>query len=219
MSPLSRLLFFTDKQAVTEYTQSSDAPFAQFNRELYQVYLTVKDKEYRWKHSHVDTFNEVYFQVTRIYNDHSGETEVYCRYLNDAKENMGTRYGANLIFSMVYAVIYMRQNPTFEEITLLVELENQLKESPFFMPLKQFAEQYRETHGCLSNDYPISPVPLRDLPCFDPSDWYATTAHFDQYTIKNIIARYPAKQDKLSLLNLIEKMQNEYETCGNQLPF
>lgn len=219
MSPLSRLLFFTDKQAVTEYTQSSDAPFAQFNRELYNVYLTVKDREYRWKHSHIDTFNEVYFQVTRLYNDHSGETEVFCRYLNDAKENMGTRYGANLVFSMVYAIIYMRQNPTFEEITLLVELEKQLKDSPFFLPLKQFAEQYRAAHGHLTNGYPISPIPLRDLPCFSADDWYNSTMHFDQYTIKEIIARYPAKEDKLKLLDIIEKKQYEYETSGPQLPF
>ena len=80
---LGRKLIFTDQFELNAYLQDNV-----LNTELYKAFLSVKDHRYRWKHTPVETFNEVYYQCTRVFNDPNPESDILGSYLNDAKDNI-----------------------------------------------------------------------------------------------------------------------------------
>ena len=80
MIELERYLIYYDKTDLNEYLDNNI-----LNKELYMAYIANKDNCYNWKHSAVNTFNEVYFQCTRAFNDPHPEDQIYERYLNNAR--------------------------------------------------------------------------------------------------------------------------------------
>lgn len=221
MCSLARKLRFTDRETIYNYTEDPNQSFAAFNKLLCEKFMEVKDKEYRYKLSNIITFNEVYYQVTRICNNHSGEFEVWDTYLNHAKDTLGTRYASDLVFSMVYAVLLSKKNLNTDEIMISTELKKHLINTLYFAAMESIPERFKSEHGSLDYDFSYHPVPLEFLKDYEPSDWKDVTNNFDQMTIRNIVYRYSTKKDKLTLIDIIEKQQEEWEKTPDEpgLPF
>ena len=211
MYSLARKLRFTDRETIYNYTEDPNQSFAAFNKLLCEKFMEVKDKEYRYKLPTIITFNEVYYQVTRICNNHSGEFEVWDTYLNHAKDTLGTRYASDLVFSMVYAVLLSKKNLNTDEMMISTELQKHLIDTPYFAAMKSIPARFKSEYGSLDYDFSYHPVPLVFLRDYEPSDWKDVTNNFDQMTIRNIVFRYSTKKDKLTLIDIIEKQQDKWE--------
>ena len=135
---LERELTYVGKKELGEYLEGN-----LLNKELYKAYLGIKDNGYRWKHSAVETFNEVYYQCTRVYNDPNPEEEVYVNYLNNARDDMGTRYASDMIFAMVNAIFEIMDNRPDNVEFFMAELKPHLKnDTLYYQPFEDFANSF-----------------------------------------------------------------------------
>lgn len=223
MESLERDLIFTEKHELAEYVHEN-----LLNKELYKAYLANKDNNYTWKHTPVDTFNEVYYQCTRVYNDPNPESDIYNNYLNDARDNLGTRYASDMIFSMVNAIFLIMDNRPENVEFFQAELQAKLKdEQHYFEQYAKFAQNFIKTYGRQTLNFPISPVSPRRLSWWDWKSWKKCTDDFDEFYIRKYVNRYTKLEDQLSVIDIIEKAYCEAEAnipvvcdlSGVELPF
>lgn len=193
-------------------------------RELYKVYLKSKDQSYKWKTSALETFDEVLYQITRVYDDPSPEENVFDNYLNDAKNNIGTRYGSDFVFCIVWAILKLVDNRPDNVEFFLVSLEPKISHSLYFSDLADFVKDM-ECKGIKCEwDFNPNPVCLSKLNLVkDWMNWEAITNGYDETLIRKYVNRYQAKQDKLALLRMIEEEYDLYQTTKtfniDNLPF
>ena len=99
---LPRELVYTDRLTLDDFLSENE-----LNKELYKVYLEIKDIPYYFKFDAEKAFNEAYYIATLVMNDPHPELNVR-EWLWIAKADMGWRYAANLVMSMVYAILYLQ---------------------------------------------------------------------------------------------------------------
>jgi len=200
MQGLERFLIYYDKSDLNEYLDDN-----LLYKELYMAYIANKDNCYNWKHSAVDTYNEVYFQCTRAFNDPHPEDQMYERYLNDARDTLGTRYASDMIFAMVNALFTIMENKPNNVVYFLAELQARYKNDKCFFPqYAQFAQDFIAKHGQISLTFPYMPISADSLFLFSDSDWVQATHDFDEYHIRQLVNRYKTTDDKLELIKNIE---------------
>lgn len=221
MVTLQRQLAFTDRHEVAEYIHGS-----LLNKELYKAFLANRDNCYRWKHSPVETFNELYYQCTRVYNDPNPESEVYYNYLNNARDNLGQRYASDMIFAMVNAMFIIMDNKPENVEFFQSELQAHLKnETCFYQQYTDFANEFVRQYGKQILSFPYCPVSLSKITGWDADSWKECTKDFDEYYIRKYVNRYSNTEDKLQFIDLIEKAYNETlrkeeeESLIEDLPF
>lgn len=219
---LERELIFTDRYEFKSYIEDN-----LLNKELYKAYLSIKDNGYRWKHSPLETFNEVYYQCTRVYNDPNPESNVRRLYLDDARDTMGTRYASDMIFSMVSAIFDIMNNKPDSVDFFQAELKAIMKDDLlYFQPYAKFAEEFIQAHGKQNLTFPYSPVPPKMLSSEEILSLQTITNDFDEYHIRKLVDRYSNLEDKLALIDLIEgayKLKKDHSFVGKinpeDLPF
>lgn len=201
---IEQLLTYSGKTDLNEFLDDNLV-----NKELYMAYIANKDNCYHWKHSALVTFNEVYLQCTRAFNDPHPEDQMYDRYLNDSKDTLGTRYASDMIFSMVNAIFMIMDNKPNNIVFFQAELQARFKnENCFFHQYAKFAEDFIAKHGLLPLSFPYKPIAPEGLEFFDFTDWESATRNYDEYYIRMFVDRYTSTEDKLKLIDLIERAYN-----------
>lgn len=218
---LERQLTYRDRTELSEHLQDN-----LLNKELYKAYLRCRDQEYKWKTSAVDTFNEVYYQCIRVMMDKNPEENVYSNYLNDAKANIGTRYGSDFVFCMVWAIFQLQAKRSESVEFFLTELEPHIMKSQYFEPMSSFVLDMR--HRGQDNFYTdFRPDPV--APCnicipkkvsfiesiFGNEDykgqsiWSTVTKDYRKDTIIDIVKRYRTKDEQDEIRKIIEEAYKE----------
>lgn len=206
METIERALTFTDKSELAEYVRGNT-----FNKALYKAYLDNKDNSYNWKHSPIVTFNELYYQCTRVYNDPNPESEVYSNYLEDVRNTLGTRYASDMIFAMVNAVIEVMDFKPENVEFFQMELQAHYKQDGLYFPqYMEFAEKFIAEYGKQNLKFPFCPVPPSYLR-YDYTEWKRITNGFDEYMIRKYVERYSKTEDRLALIDKIECAYDEDE--------
>lgn len=209
--------------------------------DLYQLFIRIKDNSFRFKLDETTFFNEVCYQCVRVLLEDHPEKDVYNNYLNDAKDNLGTRYASDLCFSMVYAVLSLMKNvPLKVNFFLEALLNKKLKtEMSYFPYIEQYVNEKKSNGTCYGID--LSPKPeLPDvmkntktkketiLNCcphvfyenvYGPDWWKFITQDFDQDAIRDIVNIWSSKKDRIEILRQIEEAYNLYEDHKFDIPF
>lgn len=220
---------------------------SQLWRDIYEVFLRVKDNAYYLKVPSVKMFNEVRYQCVRLMLDKHPEENVYGNYLNDARDTLGWRYASDLCFSMVYAVLSLLKNPPIQMPRFCAILrDNKLKtEQCYFPDFKQFVEEQKAKGA----EYEIDLQPMPELPkamrnagyegqtvmngvavnSWFPtygSDWWkGVTKDFDQETIREVVALWQDKDERLEVVQMIEQafdleeQESTQSADADDLPF
>ena len=198
MKGLARDLIYTDKCALDAF----GLPFGFMEDGLYPLYIETKDNEYNWKNSPLLTFNEIFYQITRVYLDPHPETDIKVNYLNDAYSDMGRRYESDYIFCFVWAILKMQIAVPQRVRYFMIALERYLSQAAMaYFP--SFEKWVRDYPGLKSNiDY--SPHPDLSKGDYSLTEWEDVTDDFTQETIVRIINQYKSKEEKLLVLNSIE---------------
>ena len=209
---LPRQLVYRDRRNLDDFLRNDE-----LNKELYKVYLRVKDKPYYFKFEAEKAFNEAYYISTLAFNESHPELDVRdWWYL--AKDDIGWAYAANLVLSMVYAILSLQKDKP-EKIEYVLEImqgENYGEEH--FPAYKYLAENHPSKY---STDFNILPSPVDELPN-KIGLWEEITEEFDQDTIRELVSLYPTKDERLKLIDLIEHSQkviDDFNAATDDLPF
>jgi len=188
-----------------------------FYKELYSTFWSVRDSEYRWKVSNLETFNEWLYQCTRVYIDPHPEDDFYCKYLEDAKNSLGTRYASNLIFAMVRATMkVLKKKPDGFDFFMMAyddRCSKLMTPNVYTAPFDAFAENFVSKYGYLNMQFPLHPFMDIILPWspFSAEDWRDVTSNFDQSRIEEILSTYKSIDFREELVNVIESSYEEIE--------
>ena len=208
---LPRELVYTDRRTLDDFLREDD-----LNKELYKVYLQVKDKPECFSFDAVKAFNEAYYIATIAMNEsHPEEDVIEWRYI--AKHDMGSAYAAHLVLSMVYAILYLQENKSENIENVLNQMQNQNYGKDHFPYFRAMAEG--ESHR-FKSDFSIRPCPIDDIDdiVMDASKtWFSLTKYFDQTIIKNLVSFFPTIEERLNMIELIERKQTEEESYYESL--
>ncbi len=212
---IPRELVYTDRRTLDDFLREDD-----LNKELYKVYLRVKDKPYYFKFDAEDAFNEAYYIATMAMNDPHPELDVK-EWLWIAKEDMGWRYAANLVMSMVYAILYLQQDQPEQIGYVLTIMEGQDYGEDHFPDFKAMAEQEKRR---FKSDLSIRPYPIDELEYISvmhkrPISWQTVTEDFDQNNIRELVSLLQTKDERLKLIDLIEDRQKSLFALPEVKPF
>lgn len=208
---LPKQLIYTDRRNLDDFLREDG-----LNRSLYKVYLKVKDRPYYFKFSTEKAFNEAYYISTMAMNEPHPELDVReWRYL--AKNNMGWAYAADLVMSMVYAILYLQNNKDEKIDYVLTVMQGAGYSEDYFPDFKYMAENETNRYN---SDLSINPCPVDELQNADIF-WPAITEKYDQQIIRELLTLYTSKEERLKLIDLIENSQTVFESYENkvELPF
>lgn len=222
---------------------------SQLWRDIYDVFLRVKDNTYRLKVPSVTMFNEVRYQCVRIMLDKHPEEDIWGIYLNDARDTLGWRYASDLCFSMVYAVLSLLKNPPVQ-IPIFCNLLFYKKlntDIGYFPRFQQLVDSEKAQGVCYDIDLramPEKPAIIRNageekqillngrlatqfIPKYDYEWWDLQTNHFDQNTIREIVNLWDSKEERCEMIDIIEHafdlqeqaLLTSNDPCADDLPF
>jgi hypothetical protein len=151
-------------------------------------------------------------------------------YLNVAKENLGTRYASDLCFTMVYAVLQLQKNlpRNAEYFCSVLKSQHLDKETCYYPGFNRLIDSCKDKYETDFTPNPCSPDKF-DVEEWTPdssghyvltpkynSHWWKTeTANFDQNKIREIVNVWQTKEDRIAVLDRIERAFDEDES----LPF
>ena len=212
MKDLPRAFIYRDKAELDEFLNNNP-----LNEALYDVFLEVKDSYYLLKISAEAIFNEVYYQCTRLMLDPHPETRVW-DYLNDAKNNTGWRYTSDLVFSMVYAVLSLQKNSSLSTKRFIRCLRGHKLNECYFPAFLNLVESEKEnTYEYNLKPCPESPEKIYKYGAFL---WSKVTDDYEQERIRMIVNLWVDKEDKLSVLKMIEdSFDYDKSIYNDDLPF
>ena len=74
------------------------------NEKFFDVFVTLREEPFDIHSDEVKVFNEVYYQITRMYYENPMPDDLQ-NYVSDIKANLGWSYSAELVMSMAYFMI------------------------------------------------------------------------------------------------------------------
>ena len=196
---LPKQLIYTDRRNLDDFLRDDE-----LNEELYKVYLRVKDNPYYFKFSAETAFNEAYYIATMAMNEPHPELDVR-EWWYAAKRDIGWAYSANLIMSMVYAILSLQSEKpdTIDYVLEIMKGANYGEEH--FPAYKEMVENHPFRYDSDFNIRPNSVEELRSSPIL----WQNVTEDFEQDAIRDLVAMFPTKEERLKFIDLIEQRQNE----------
>ena len=223
---LPREFVYTDRRTLDDFLRNDE-----LNLLLYKVYLEVKDKPYYFKFPAEKAFNEAWYIATLAMNEAHPELDVK-EWLWRSRDNMGWRYAADLVMSMVYVILYLQKDKPKMVEYVLPMFDNLNLGNEHFPAFKSMAIQ--ETRQ-FSSDLAVHPNPVEEIEAnllavysaFTPGvvTWHKFTDNFEQMTVRELISLFPTMEQQLKMIDLLEKRQYEeenppqYPITPEDLPF
>lgn len=223
-----RPFIYRERESIESFLEES-----QLWKDIYEVFLRVKDNAYYLKVPSVKMFNEVRYQCVRLMLDKHPEENVYVNYLNNARDTLGWRYASDLCFSMVYAVMSLIKNTPMQVTHFCTILsENRLKGDRCYFPyFNQLVEEKKTTEVQYEIDLspmPESPKVIRNtgynsykqttigiegvwVQTYDNGWWKRQTLDFDSGAIQEIIALWSDPQEQQEITQRIDLAKAFYE--------
>lgn len=205
---LPREFIYKDRKSLDDFLIGDE-----LNKKLYGVYLTVKDRPYNFKFEPEKAFNEAYYIATVATNDSHPELCVRDMW-HTAKHDMGWAYAADLVMSMVYAILSLQEKKS-EMVIFALQVMERENYGQFHFPL--FRNLVFNTRKIYNSDLSIKPCSIADIPF--GYDYQKVTDNYEQDSIRALVSMLGTNADKLEMINDIEAWQNYLEEQEANLPF
>ena len=227
---LIRFLLYTDKMQMKEFGLPQNV-----GDELYELFVTTKDDFLEYRHGSVLFFNEVFYQLTTIYDDpaaaehvqeyitdftslypHRGELYEPGRNYKEAEDYEEKAYKANIyLFGFVWLILKkQRELPRLVKF-FLKALEAKLPDDGV-LNLNKFKQFYKEHPEPI--DVIIAPQPDFHMASSafwaDVNDWECATNDFDYHSVRNIVHRFGNIEERKKIIEIIRTHLHE----SNQKP-
>ena len=198
---LPRALLWTDLDSMNEFLMEP------VNRDMYEVILKINKYSSTFLDDEVtNIFNEVYYQCTRIIYEQK-PNKLLRDYIIDIKSNIGSFNNANIVYALIYFLLYHRPNNS----NIVMEYC-----SLFY---RRFAKNDKDVkRAVFEMSFPprIYDVELSPKPCktrlLDKMliDWDEVTNHYDKESIDCIVNLYNEVAERKNIYSLIEKAYERF---------
>lgn len=157
-SELNRKLLFVGYEEATDYLNNSP-----LNRYLYKFFIDTLP-QYQIEVPIVTFFNEIYYQCVRVNFDGTPGVDIEQRYIAEETEWVKSEQASKLIFSVVWALMTSKCNPTFHEECFLSKLTPYVKSCYFRLAAEQIVNDIRTLGLKVPEEYPTMAGDVRNLP-------------------------------------------------------
>ncbi len=211
---LPREFVYTDRKSLNEFIRESE-----LNNLLYKVYLDVKDTPSHFNFNAVEVFNQVYYIATLAMNERNPEQDVE-KWWHKA-DFLDYENVAGLVMSMVYTLLYLQKNKT-ESIKNVLNLMEGNDFGEDYYPY--FSAMARREGPKFNSDFSIRPWPVDKIVSSSGwwsnsirIDWAAFSDGYEQSSIRDLVSLFSTNEDRLKVIDLIEKSQ--LHIVEDEIPF
>lgn len=195
---LPRILLWTDKEELTDFFDLDDV-----NEEFHDVLEELKNTPQLESIDEVKLFNEVYYQATRIVYEHPSP-EILPRYVADIKSNLGWNFGAELVMTMVYYLLFLVEKAERPINKFYIQLiRNKLYRSVYWKPFKHCFERLKKENRYLKYTFKPCPYPVNVIRYEYIISWDIITHDFELSSIEQVLDLWEDIDDKYTAANMI----------------
>lgn len=195
---LPRILLWTDKEELTDFFDLDDV-----NEEFHDVLEELKNTPQLESIDEVKLFNEVYYQATRIVYEHPSP-EILPRYVADIKSNLGWNFGAELVMTMVYYLLFLIEKAERPINKFYIQLiRNKLYRSVYWKPFKHCFERLKKEKRYLKYTFKPCPYPVNVIRYEYIISWDIITHDFELSSIEQVLDLWEDIDDKYTAANMI----------------
>ena len=194
---LPRFMLWTDKTSMEEFLREP------INKRLYYFYLDLNNIRCQIgpDNSALKLFNEIYYQLTRVeYEDNLNfKLDDYTQKIED---NIGKEYSILFVYKMFFAFLILRENNS--------NVARLFQSYVYYKYNRTWDERTNTALGSIIKEEKKYFVELRPHTC--PIDslegevpqWDEITNNFDPSSIKEMLNLWSSKEEKVSVLHMIE---------------
>ncbi len=195
---LPRMMIWTDKTSMEEFLCEP------INERLYGFYLELRGEQWHFgpDNSAVLLFNEIYYQLTRVEYEDNLDFNLD-EYTKDIEAKTGREHSIIFVYKMFFAFLLLRGNNS--------NVARLFQEYVFIRFNKTWDERTNRALGFIINGGEKYTVELRPIPCrvkelkVEILQWDEITNNFNQSSIKEVLNLWSSKEEKITVLHLIEK--------------
>jgi len=201
---LPRQLLWTEVRTMDEFINDDIT-----NHGLYHIVNELPPELLPKGNNTVKLFNEMYYQMTRIYYEEP-EFKDYYKYLKSIVNDMGWNGSADLVFIMIYTYIRLKDRQPKPAILGFANYIQAVFSSsaywPFFLSFTSSILRYPPSKFDPKVPHP---VPARDLD-YDHMDFEYITIDFNLEPIQEIVKLWTDIEDKKNFARNFQKYINKY---------
>ena len=213
-SELNRQLLFYGYTEATDFLKNSP-----LNRYLYKQFLNIIPK-YGIDIPMVQLFNEIYYQCVRVNYDGTPGVEIKQRYIAEEAEWLNSQSAADLVFSVVWALLRLKHDQTFQEDCFVEQITPYIYGCELSGVARSFYDELRYMGMDIPDSFPTMTCPLDGIPKFEIVKertrsldelkehmlaWRTVTCNYSHSVIESYVRLYSSVEDQLELINRIQK--------------
>ena len=196
---LPKILLWKDKENITEFFDLDEV-----NEDFYEVLGEIEDMPHLGRIDEVKLFNEVYYQATRMQYEHAMPNDLK-RYIAEIKANVGWKFGAELVLTMIYYLLQLLEKPERRTNQFFFNsIRETCFESVYWKPFKRCYERLKMEKKVLEYSFkpcPHSPIDMRYKYCIH---WDKITQNYELSCIEHVLNLWDDINDRAVVAKWIE---------------
>ena len=191
-------LLWTDLESMDDFFR-----FDPVNEYFFEYFSTLREKPFAVTLDAVKVFNEVYYLATRI--KYESPSAFYMEtYNQEIKADLGWKYSAELVMSMVYWISEVA-NPDVKPVVSPPRkyIKQECINTHFWLPFRKCCQKIKEKNLQLKYDFKPKPMPLDYIrKMYIP--WYDFTKKYNLEEIKKVLNIWDDEEDRARVAAIIK---------------
>ena len=192
---LPREMLWTEKQTMDDFFKLEP-----LNEKFFEVFVTLREEPFDIHSDEVKVFNEVYYQITRMYYENPMPDDLK-NFISDIKANLGWSYSAELVMSMAY---FMIANCNKKQLNMFFtnSIIDKFQDSIYWKPFNLCSDELKKARKSINYNFNPCPAPIDEL-TFKYIPWADLTRNYDKNALLELINLWSKEEDKKELAKLL----------------
>ena len=194
---LPREFLWTDKKTIDEFFELDP-----INKDFYKVLFTFREQPYSLSITPLRLFNEVYYQATRMIYEKAMPHD-YSRYVYDTKGNVGWRFDAALVMTMVYFLLKLADTKKIHMNSIYMQIMfGDLAGTKYWTSFLAIFEDLKSRGIKTTYGFKPNPIGIHELQSMYV-DWRKITRNYSLSCVDYVLKLWKKRSDKLVIARLI----------------
>lgn len=213
---LPRIMLWKDKELISQFFELDS-----INEEFSKVIDKLAETPQLVTISELKIFNEVYYQTTRIVFEHPMPSDID-EYIKDIKGNLGWYFAAELVLTIIYFVLLLRDGYNVDEQPLNKFFVNSLREqcagSVYWKPFEECFQKISRQKRLIKYKFKPSPYPPLIIKYDYVVSWDKITRDYELSCVEYVLSLWEDMNDRYIISKEISKsLENRVRTSAVQI--